>query len=448
MRQLEFKLTQHAERERVSNPWKYRFAENALIEELDDRRIVYGLWESLFGCWIVDPVSRRSGEVVPTWRPLNKNGIWRDQWDVRFPAAHAYRSVVSPRWRYEANAAFAGYFAGIPQVARTLVASFEHFQWLGLDLIWQEPRFASFLDDELFNDREQFIFSCCALADATEQSRAWRHEFLTALMTESRTGLLGRLSGLPCSKATIRALYKLGPSPCSKDVYRGLINFLNDHPSSKAFCHADQISPGVINLLEKLPRELLQTNITTILLRDLDLIAGDAKSVEESLAMPIDYIFDLFSVAPMKLKAAMTDSLRQIRGLEQLCNYMYRWETPLIEAIEFPPPPVQGFGKLLVPLSSAAAMREEGRQMQNCLADLIPYVLQGRTYFFHWDDIFPATVMLENTPEDGWRFYSALGVENEPLPKQAEDRLQSLIEQLTLASWLSIPGKNTGSLGR
>ena len=448
MRQLEFNFTLRAEHDGEATPWRYRFTKNALVEEFDGIRIVYGLWETLFGCWIVDPVRCRSRENIPTWRPLNQNGIWRDQWDVRFPAAPVYRGMFSPRWRYEANAAFAGYFAGIPQVARSLVASFEHLQWLGLDLIWKESRFAQFLDDELFNEKQQFFFSCCTLADATERSRSWRHEFVTALMTEQRAGLLGRLSGLPCSRATVRALYKLGSRPCSKDVYRGLINFVNDHPSSKAFRHTDQISPGIINVLEQLPREFLQTNIITILLRDLDFVSGDAAGVEERLEVSAEHFAGLFSVAPLKLKAAMTDSLRRIRDIDQLFDYMDRWENRLIEVIDFPPPPVQGFENLLVPLSTAAAMREESRQMKNCLADLIPYVLQGKTYFFHWDDFVPATVMFENAPEDGWRFYMALGVENEPLPEQAEDRLQSLVDQLTLASGLSFPEKNTSLFGR
>jgi hypothetical protein len=431
MRQLEFNLTPQAEHDRGGNPWKYRYTDNALVEEIGDKRIVYGLWESLFGCWIVDPVSRRSREIVPTWRPLNQNGIWRDQWDIRFPFAPVSMGAVSPRWRYEANAAFAGYFTGIPQVARTLVASFEHFQWLGLDLIWKDQRFASFLDDELFNERQQFFFACSAMAKATDQTRAWRHVFVEALMSEKRADLLSDISGLPCSKATLRAIYKLGPTPCSRDIYLSLINFLNEHPSSKAFRHADHIPPRIISLLEKMPRELLQTNILTFLLRDLDLITGGVETVEECLALPIDYIFDLFSVAPVKLKAAMTVSLRQVQSLEQLCKYVYRWEPRLIEAIEFPPPPVQGFENQLIPLNSAAAMREEGRQMRNCLADLIPHVLRGSAYFFHWEDAVPATVMIENTPENGWRFYSALGKENKPLPEKIEIQLQSLVDYLT-----------------
>lgn len=419
MRQLEFNLAPRAERDRAIAPWKYRFTKNALVEENDDKRIVYGVWESLFGCWIVDPVSGRSREIVPTWRPLNQNGIWRDQWDVRLSAESVHKSTLSPRWRYEANAAFAGYFAGIPQVARSLIASFEHLQWLGLDLISKDYQFAAFLDDELFNDREQFIFSCFTLSDATKQSRAWRHEFVTTLMTEKRAGLLGHLSGLSCSKATLRAIYKLGSSPCSKHVYQGLINFVNNHPLSKVFNHADQIPSGIINLLEKLPPELLQTNIVNIFLSDMDCDPGVAEIAEGRLGMYADKLAGLYSVAPKKLKIAMTDSFKRVRDDGQLIPYLDKWENRLIEIIEFPPSPVQTFENL-IPLSGVAAMREESRQMQNCLVDMIPDVLHERAYFFHWDGPVPATVMIVNTPDQGWQFSEALGVKNEPVPEETE----------------------------
>lgn len=419
MRQLEFNLTPRAEHQPLVNPWKYRFTENALIEELDDRRFVYGLWESLFGCWIVAPVSGRSREIVPTWRPLNENGIWRDQWDVRFTVTPTPRIPSSPQWRYEANAAFAGYFAGIPQVWRSLVASFDHFQWLGLDLIWKEHGFAAFLDDALFDERQQFVFSCFALADATDQPRAWRHEFVTALMTEKRAGLLGRLSGLPCSKAAVRAIYKLGPTPCTKTVYRALINLVNEHPTSKAFCHAHQIQPEIIYLLELLPSAAVQTNIVSILLGDADATRDIYEKIIERYEPPERYIDRLFANAPEKVKAAMTDSFRQVRDIDQFYSCMDRWESRLIEAIEFPPSPVPTFEHLR-PLTSAAAVREEGLYMKNCLADLIPDVLQGRAYFFHWDGPIPATVMLTNTPDEGWWFSQALGIGNEPIPEDTE----------------------------
>ena len=95
----------------------------------------------------------------------------------------------------------------------------------------------------------------------------------------------------------------------------------------------------------------------------------------------MDHLTGFFAVAPTKLKKAMADSLRRVRDVDQLFSYLDRWENRLIEVIEFPPSPVPTFENL-VPLSSAAAGREEGRLMQNCLADLSPYVLQERVDFF------------------------------------------------------------------
>ncbi len=83
MRQLELNLTPRSEHRASVDPWRYRFTDNALIEEWGGRRIVYGLWEKLFGCWIVDTNNYRSREIVPTWRPLNRNGVWRDQAEIR-----------------------------------------------------------------------------------------------------------------------------------------------------------------------------------------------------------------------------------------------------------------------------------------------------------------------------------------------------------------------------
>ena len=448
MRQLEFNFAPSGEHYPEVPPWKYRFTKNALVEEIDNKQIVYGLWESLFGCWVVDPTSRRSREIIPTWQPLNHNGIWRDQWDVRFPINHARGQAVSPRWRYEANAAFAGYFAGIPQVARSLVASFEHFQWLGLDLIMKDQQFAAFLDDELFNDKQQFVFCCFTLSDATGRSRAWRKEFATALMTEKRAELLSRLANLPFSKATVRALYKLGPYPCSKNIYRSLINFVHDDPTSKVFHHANQIPPGNIQLLERLPGEFLQTNILNIILNDMGFILDDPERIDGFLELFFRDLISLFTVAPVKFKMAMTDSIRRVRDLEELMEFNERWTTRYIEVTEFPPPPVQAFGNLLVPLYNAAAIKKEGREMQNCLADLIPSVLVGETYFYHWNGPTPATVMLVNTSDQGWQFSEALGVNNEPLNFQTEERLNSLVGQLTSANWSQLPAKKTKPLGR
>ena len=159
MTQLEMSLTSDVENAAEGEAWNYRFTKEALVEEIESKRIIYGLWDKLFGCWVVDPATFRWCEIIPTWKPLSRNGVWRDQRDIRFLTDNEHRRPHSSRWRYTANAVFAGYFSGIPQRVRSVVAAMEHHQWLALDLIWQEPRFAQFLDEEIFNETQQYVFA-------------------------------------------------------------------------------------------------------------------------------------------------------------------------------------------------------------------------------------------------------------------------------------------------
>ena len=427
MRQLEFNLTPRAENRCAAWSWRYQFTKTSLVEEHDEGRIVYGLWEKLFGCWIVSKDSRRSREIVPTWQPLNENGVWRDQQKVRFSATLDCRRTLSSRWRYEANAAFAGYFSGIPRTERSLSASFGDYQWLALDLMWQEPRFVSFLDEELYNETQQYIFACCVLADAHRRPRTWRRKFADLMRTEKRTNLLGALSGIECSRAAVKAICKLGPIPCSKSVYKGLINFASHDPTVKGVHHVDRIFPNLVAVVEGLPEAWLQPNLIKVLLSDPEIDYAEPDYVEGEL----DKIIGLYEAAPTSLQAAISESLRQVATIGGLFRWTQRWGDRLIEVLDFPPSPIPTI-KNLIPLSSAAAMKDEALQMRNCLTHLAPYVIQRRAYFFHWDDdVVPATVMLHNTSDRGWMFHKVLGVKNKPIPRFLEFYLRQVVNQAT-----------------
>ena len=110
MRELEFNLTPRAEHHGSIEPWAYRFEKGTLLEEINSRRYVYGLWDNFFGCWEIDTETNTSREIIPTWEPLNSTGVWRDHLEIRFENVPSITWLLSPKWRYEANAAFAGLF--------------------------------------------------------------------------------------------------------------------------------------------------------------------------------------------------------------------------------------------------------------------------------------------------------------------------------------------------
>ena len=73
-------------------------------------------------------------------------------------------------------------------------------------------------------------------------------------------------------------------------------------------------------------------------------------------------------------------------------------------------------------------MRREAREMQNCLDEMVPGVVEGSTYFFHWNGGEPATVMLVRDPGHGWCFQKALGFDNQPVGRKTNLYIHSLIQ--------------------
>ncbi len=427
MVQLELDLFPCRENRAPTVACTYRFTREALVEELPDTRVVYGLWPKLFGCWVVDSRTNAAREFIPTWRPLNSNGVWRDQRDVRTSDGRSFPGALSPRWRYEANAAFAGLFSGIPQRIRSVVGSLDYYQWLALDLIWQHPPFARFLDEEIFNDTQQFVFACFVLAKAEKLPRRRRRDLALQMMTRKRTDLLSELSGAMCARATLRVINKLGETPCEEHVYRAIIQFMANEDAAKALSHAEEIDPLAIEALNTLDRAFLLPNVIRAFLSEPDVALALRTMSGGPGFFGVEAVVELFPETPEPWQRRVIDSLARVGTIDEFMAWGDKWEERLVEIVRFPVPPI-GPRQGLIPLSTPAAMRAAAREMQNCLGEMIPDVLSREVFFYRWDGSEPATVMLDQNPEGGWRFSHALGFGNEPLADHTRSHIQSLIE--------------------
>lgn len=67
---------------------------------------------------------------------------------------------------------------------------------------------------------------------------------------------------------------------------------------------------------------------------------------------------------------------------------------------------------LLVPLTSAAEVRDAGRRFRNCLGGLIGEAQFGSSAFVEWRGEEPAVMQLEHEGAAGWRLCYVLGVDN------------------------------------
>ncbi len=401
MRQLELDLTNGNGEPPPPKNWSYRLTKDGLIEELGGKRYVYGAWDRFFGCWKIDTETKASCEIIPNWPILNGSGVWADPAENR-GSRECSAVQPAPRWRYEAKAAFAGYFSTIPSRTRGLISGLGVYQWLALDLIWQVPEFARFLDQELFTDNEQYIFACFALSHISWESRKKRRELVHLIMTRKRREFLSELTGSPCREATVRMLVKLGGEPQEKEVYLRLIESMNNLRLAKLLSHAKQVTPELITLLSKLPPEFQLPNVSHLL---QDQETGS-------------YAFDVLNNSIKRLdpgeRRKVADSFRHVWSLEDLDDWHSKWEWEFLRNEPFPIPPISGTDRLR-PLTNVDALIKEAGMMDNCLDTLIEDVLDGDMYFYHWEGPEPATVMLRSDCSYGWGLYGALGKHNEGL---------------------------------
>ncbi len=77
-------------------------------------------------------------------------------------------------------------------------------------------------------------------------------------------------------------------------------------------------------------------------------------------------------------------------------------------------------------LGSAAAMRQEGRSMRNCLATMVPEAAAGGSTFFRWLGPEPVDVHLRRV-ESGWGLAALGAPRNAPLPRSATATVEELL---------------------
>ena len=430
MRQFELNLTPRIEHHGSIEPWVYRFEAGTLIEELDTRRHVYGLWDKLFGCWKIDTATHVSREIVPTWVPLNARGIWRNPLDIRFENAPKSSWLLSPKWRYEANAAFAAYFSSIPPRIRGVVAPLEHHQWVALDMIWQVPEFAYFLDEEMFNGTQQYVFACIALSDAASLSRGMRRDLAKNVMSAKRASLLSHLSATRSSAKTLRLLNKLGDQPHHPATYLGLMGFLATDPNAKELLHTNNFQADAIKLLNCFPSGFLTSNLTRFVLREPEECEALTSYDDYEPGAGFRTLLSLYPALSADLQNRVRSSLKRVRSSSALAEWGENWARKVSEVVKFPAPPIKAIHRL-IPLATAKAVRQEALAMRNCISRMMGRVLTGEIFFYNWEGPEPATVMLEQSPDTGWKFAKAYGYGNKKLPSQTLNYINHVVSRAT-----------------
>jgi len=401
--------------------WRYQYSPKNLVEEVEGLRYVYGSWDHLFGCWQKNAEGRPAREVIPHWRFMDEGGVWRISdvsFRMRFPKMNVRRS---PKWHRQERAAFIAYLSSIPRSIRSLVAPFGQYSWLLLDMIWQVPKFAKFLDQEIRANYGQFVVAVLVLSGGSRLSRSRRKDLAREIMSAKRKKLINSLISVPEGGRVLKVLKRLGDIYYEPEFYFELASVMNCPKRSQLLSHEKSPKWEFVFGLKRLPDELLAPPMIRVL------EARRLRSYSQ-----LRNLINLLEAAPTPIRSRIVDAIRNVGTREEARRMVRRWEERLSEFILFPEPPLSPHNQL-IPLSSPDAMRQEAHSMQNCLSELVGDVVSGGFYYYHWEGPEPATVRIRNTnPKGGgqWIFADAAGGRNRKLPNILIDYLKSLIDRL------------------
>ena len=418
MEQLPLDLRDDAQQQ-PPGMWRYDYSAKSLTEQVGGLQYVYGSWEHLFGCWEKPVIGSQAQEIIPDWDIMDENGVWQDSivaFRARFPNVNLQRSL---KWRRHERAAFAAYLSSIPRPIRSLVAPYGPYTWLLLDMIWQVPAFARFLDQEIRTNNAQFVMAVLALANAFKLSRNPRRELTIKLMTDKRKELLSDLGSTNNPGPFLKALDRVSAHWCSADFYRDLLQMFDDPKRAKILSHERNIDVNMVLRLKNVPEELLFYPFISL--------AQSRRCGTGCLLTILHY----FVALPQREKLRVRNAFKHATNEDDILRLGERWAARVYEYVKYPKPPLAPH-PALTPLSTPKMMSYEARTMRNCLVDMIDSVVDGEGYFYHWDG--PEPVTFEIVPERKpwgqlWSLLDAKGFNNKEISVSHKFELKDLIRR-------------------
>jgi hypothetical protein len=400
--------------------WHYDFSKKTMVEQIGDCTYIYGSWDFLFGCWVKPHKNARPKEIIPNWGLMNENGSWNES-DLAFRKRHrkvdAKRSI---KWRRHERAAYIAYLSTIPRPIRTLVSPFESYAWLLLDMIWQVPEFARFLDQEVRQNSGQFVVAVLAHSNAVWFARSKRYELAKRLMSEKRGDLLVEMSTLSKPKSYLKIIAKMGNQYADAFNYFELASIMDSSVKARLISHEKNPTWNFINVLRQLPDELATYNLVKMVIENRELTS-------------LKNLIELLSLQKNSHRLSIIKSLRSAKSASAAKRLVDKWYLHILRITSFPTAPLQPH-KYLIPLDSSEAMQREARVMNNCVMELIDDVFKDFCFFYHWSGAEPATIRIWQDPDidDGrWSLKDAAGENNEELSDQTIDYLKNLVGKLS-----------------
>ncbi|MCA0201849.1 MAG: hypothetical protein LCH56_13610 [Proteobacteria bacterium] len=373
----------------------------ALVETYPQSEYIYGRWDTIFGAW--KRTTEGITEFVPNFafehvRPFGQcveaefwygtpgrrvriDKILEDYQDLfsldvfDFPDPEGSPDEVS------------AYLELMPQRFQQSTAALAQSSWLGLEACWFFEAFSDWLMERRWHGR--FASLMWLLGGAASLSRHQRRLFHERIYRDDPLSLLADF--LTASEATscIKLLKKLIGGALDRSDASALCALVRSPQKIRTLWYLSDIKVESLRTLAALPTWLSRPKAIAGVLNGGSAASAFLKRIRKH------------PLLDTTVQTSIAKQMEAVRGRSDIEDMTERWERRLAAAAPFPRPPVL-LPQPFEPIDTFRKLQHEGRRMNNCCVEYFAKILAGKSYFYHWGGLVPATVRLRRGSTGQW----------------------------------------------
>ena len=368
--------------------------------------------------WKPEPVAERlmGRRLIPCWP------------EIRLLRPETEPETGDPELDRQKSEAFSAFRDELPRDIAGVVEGFGSYQWPMLLLLHEQPRA---MDMALSNP---VLCYCLANNDQFRNTDIAAAAFQAVSHSHGRQRDILKWLGFPGTEAMARLLRRIPKQSASPSILRCLRNTCLRSPGTvKTLSHVNPVNEAVLELVvfarirdlltPKLLSEVSTRTCEPGEMAPADIILSGMAAYEEMGTPPGVRAFS--SIAKIlrfqeKADADYRDWLERVeeqRRLEREARErrrermlearerqrdQRRMDNQRLNSRPFPPPPVPG-AEDIEPLTSRAALSEEGASQLNCVGSFASWVLRGDCYVYRVLKPERATLAIVCRPDGCWR---------------------------------------------
>lgn len=209
--------------------------------------------------------------------------------------------------------------------------------------------------------------------------------------------------GFPETEIIVKLMKRIDTTEMSVGLLRLLRAALKtENPTVKLLSHYQSITPGMLGLLKTSISPFVTPKIVA------DVANNERERFFPHTAERLTEIHLMKKACPEQVNVRPYQTVRAVREAHEDIELKLRAQLADLRKKEkkrhlsLPDPPIEGTDTI-VPITSKAALKLEGKEMKNCVASYVNKVTRGEMYIYKVLSPERATMSIVRNPDGSWR---------------------------------------------